>query len=211
MSFWIKTHPLVKLLFPKYIWDIPSPDKSVYLTFDDGPIPAITEFVLEQLKAYDAKATFFCIGENAVKNPQLLQKILANGHRIGNHTYNHLNGWKTSKADYIQNMVKCDAALHGISGKKPQLFRPPYGKIKLSQSAKIRKLGYRIIMWDVISFDFDQSVSPEKCLQNILQNISEGSIVVFHDSIKAFKNLEFALPKTLQYLKENGYKCEVIS
>lgn len=211
MSFWIKTHPLVKLLFPKYIWDIPSPDKSVYLTFDDGPIPAITEFVLEQLKAYDAKATFFCIGENAVKNPQLLQKILANGHKIGNHTYNHLNGWKTSKADYIQNMVKCDAALHEISGKKPQLFRPPYGKIKLSQSAKIRKLGYRIIMWDVISFDFDQSVSPEKCLQNILQNISEGSIVVFHDSIKAFKNLEFALPKTLQYLKENGYKCEVIS
>lgn len=210
MNFWIKTHPLLKTLFPKYIWSISSVEKKVWLTFDDGPIPEITEWVLEELKRYDFKATFFCIGDNIGKHPEILKKIKTSGHQVGNHTFNHLNGWKTTTEDYIQNVEKCADEIAKIGIDKSKLFRPPYGKIKPSQALLLRKSGYKIIMWDVLSADFDQKTTPEQCLKNVLSNVASGSIIVFHDSVKAFPNLKYALPKTLEFLSENGYQCEVL-
>lgn len=192
-----------------YVWDVPVADKTVFLTFDDGPVPEVTEWVLAQLKAYDAKATFFCIGNNVKQNPEIYTKIIALGHRVGNHTYNHVNGWKTDTVNYVENIKKCASEI-GIAPEKPLLFRPPYGKIKREQTRVLRNSGYRIVMWDVLSADFDQSITPEKCLQNVLENITSGSIIIFHDSVKAYKNLRYALPKTLEYLKINGYKTGLI-
>lgn len=202
--YWIKTNSLIKKIFPNYIWGIPNKKKAVYLTFDDGPTPEITNWTLQTLKKFDAKATFFCIGKNIEKYPEIFQKIIADGHSVGNHTFNHLNGWKTDTKDYLDNVLSCKL-------ETSNLFRPPYGKIKLAQSIKLRQLGYKIIMWDVLSADFDQSISPEKCLQNVISNVESGSIIVFHDSQKAFHNLEYALPRTLQFLKENGYTFETIN
>ncbi len=211
MSFWIKTHKIVKLLFPNYVWEIPTESKTVYLTFDDGPIPEVTEWVLEQLALYNYKATFFCIGDNVVKNPDVFWKLSDAGHSIGNHTFNHIKGWGAPTETYIENVEKCADTLQSHKEGTSKLFRPPYGKITLHQSRKLRKLGYKIIMWDIISFDFDRSVSKQKCLKNVIDNISPGSIIVFHDSIKAFDNLKYVLPKTLAYLKENGYDCAAIN
>lgn len=210
MSLWIKTNWLVKRIFPKYVWSIPNDEKKVYLTFDDGPTPEITEWVLEQLQNYNAKATFFCIGDNIQKYPEIFQKVLAENHSIGNHTFNHLKGWKTSTEDYIENVKLCQSKIKNQQSTITNLFRPPYGKIKLSQSKQLRKMGYKIIMWDVISFDFDQTISKEKCLENVLQNVENGSIIVFHDSKKAWQNLEYVLPKTLKDLYEKGFTCEKI-
>ena len=210
MSLWIKTNWLVKRIFPKYIWSIPNNEKKVFLTFDDGPTPEITEWVLAELRNYNAKATFFCIGDNIRKYPAIFQKVLAENHSIGNHTFNHLKGWKTPTEDYIENAKLCQSEIENQKSEIRNLFRPPYGKIKLSQARKLRKLGYKIIMWDVISFDFDQTLSKEKCLENVLQNIESGSIIVFHDSKKAWKNLEYVLPKTLKFLNEKGFTCEKI-
>lgn len=226
MSFWVKTNRFVKWLFPNYVWDIPNNERKVFITFDDGPTPEITEWVLEQLKEYHAKATFFCIGNNIEKHPKIFQKIIADGHSIGNHTYTHLNGWKTSTNDYVENTKKCTATITNIfpttdtqqpttskinpKTKNQQLFRPPYGKIKPSQSKILRKLGYKIILWDVISYDFDLKTTPENCLANVLKNITPGSIIVFHDSVKAEKNLKYVLPKTLEFLKVKGFVCSSI-
>lgn len=208
MKLWIKTHPLIKWLFPKYVWDFRTNEKVVWLTFDDGPIPEVTEWVLSQLEKHNAKATFFCIGDNVRKNPDVFQKVIASGHSIGNHTFNHLNGWKTETTDYIDNVELCSEAIAALS-KPPKIMRPPYGKINRKQARILRKAGYKIIMWDIVSADFDATVSPEACLQNVIKNVSPGSIIVFHDSVKAWKNLEYALPKTLGFLSENGYRCEV--
>ena len=210
MSLWIKTNRFVKTIFPKYVWDIPNHDKKVFLTFDDGPIPEVTEWTLAQLKKHNAKATFFCIGNNIEKHPEVFKKVIENGHAIGNHTFNHLKGWKTSLEDYIENTRLCHSQFT-IHHSSTNLFRPPYGKIKPSQSKALRKLGYKIIMWNIISMDFDQTISPEKCLDNVLKNIESGSIIVFHDSIKAWKNLEYVLPKTLEFLNEKGFVCEKIT
>lgn len=210
MSFWVKTNYLVKKIFPNYVWDIPNNDKKVFLTFDDGPTPEITEWTLEQLKKYDAKATFFCIGNNIEKHPEIFQKVIKEGHSIGNHTFGHLKGWKTSINDYVENVALCQSQIVNLKTQNTNLFRPPYGKIKPLQSKILRKQGYKIIMWDIISFDFDASVSKEKCLENILKNVQSGSIIVFHDSIKAEKNLKYALPKTLEFLKEKGFICAKI-
>ncbi len=210
MNFWVKTSRIVKLLFPKYIWDIPNLANKVYLTFDDGPTPEITEWVLEQLKLYNAKATFFCIGQNIEKYPKIFEGLISAGHAIGNHTFNHVKGWKTSNTLYIENMLLCESAISKRNSIKSNLFRPPYGKIKNTQAKALRQLGYKIIMWDVISMDFDQEISSEQCLSNVLDNIAEGSIVVFHDSIKAKEHLQFVLPKTLAYLKEKGFLCDAI-
>lgn len=230
-SFWIKTHWLVKKIFSNYVWDIPNNDRKVYLTFDDGPIPEVTEWVLSELKKHNAKATFFCIGDNVKKYPEVLNKVLSEGHSVGNHTFNHLNGWKTETNHYIENALLCeneflDCRLQFADGRfqnndtnlkpetlnpKPEtlnLFRPPYGKIKPAQSKILRERGYKIIMWDVISYDFDTTISKEECLENVLKNVKSGSIIVFHDSQKAFKNLEYALPRTLNFLKEKGFVCE---
>lgn len=213
MSLWVKTNRFVKTIFPNYIWDIPNNEKKIYLTFDDGPIPEITEWTLAQLKTHNAKATFFCIGDNIQKHPEIFKKVIENGHAIGNHTFNHLKGWETSLEDYIENTKKCSETMVNcqLNTEHCQLFRPPYGKIKPSQAKTLRKLGYKIIMWDIISMDFDQTISPEECLNNVLKNIESGSIIVFHDSVKAWKNLEYVLPKTLVFLNENGFVCEKIN
>jgi peptidoglycan/xylan/chitin deacetylase (PgdA/CDA1 family) len=208
MSFWVKTNRIIKWIFPNYNWNIPNDEQKVFLTFDDGPTPEITEWVLEQLKKYNAKATFFCIGNNIEKYPEIFQKTIAEGHAIGNHTFDHLNGWKTTTEDYIENVKLYETQNPKLVTRN--LFRPPYGKIKHSQSKILRKLGYKIIMWDVLSRDYDQSISATQCLENVLSNIETGSIIVFHDSVKAEHNLKYVLPKTLEFLKEKGFICDKI-
>ena len=204
---WIKTHWTIKKLFSNYVWDIPNTENKVYLTFDDGPTPEITQWTLNQLKNYNAKATFFCIGDNIRKYPDVLKEVLKEGHSIGNHTFNHLNGWKTNTQDYIENAKLFEKEYGKLSTENCQLFRPPYGKIKPSQSNILRKMGFKIIMWDVLSVDFDVTITPEKCLENVMQNVHSGSIIVFHDSVKAFANLEYVLPRTLEFLKQKGLVC----
>jgi peptidoglycan/xylan/chitin deacetylase (PgdA/CDA1 family) len=212
--YWIKTNSFIKKIFSNYIWDISNTENKIYLTFDDGPTPEITEWVLEELKTYQAKATFFCIGKNISNHKDIFWKIISEGHSIGNHTYNHLNGWKTSTEEYLNNIELCNFEIRNLKSEvlnlKPQLFRPPYGKIKKSQSKILRQLDYKIIMWDVLSADFDQTITPEKCLENVVRNVKSGSLIVFHDSIKAHKNLEYTLPRALQILKERGFKFETI-
>jgi peptidoglycan/xylan/chitin deacetylase (PgdA/CDA1 family) len=199
----IKTPWIIKRLFNSYTWRMPANERAVYLTFDDGPHPEITPWVLEELAKYNALATFFCIGKNVVQHPEIYDRILNEKHSVGNHTYNHNNGWKTTNDDYINDVRKASEIIHS------NLFRPPYGKIRKVQAKQITDiLGQRakIIMWDVLSADFDQSVSEKKCLQNIMENVSAGSIIVFHDSEKAFANLKYALPRTLEKLTEQGYE-----
>ena len=215
MSFyWIKTNALIKKIFPNYVWEVSNTENKIYLTFDDGPIPEITEWVLEELSKYNAKATFFCIGHNIEKHPEIFAKVINEGHSVGNHTFNHLNGWKTSNEEYIENVKLCESSISNLKSKichlKSKIFRPPYGKIKPWQSKKLRQLGYKIIMWDVLSADYDTTITPEKCLENVLKNVSSGSIIVFHDSIKAFPNLEYTLPKALKYWKEKGFVFDAI-
>lgn len=211
---WVKTPKIIKKIFSNYHWELSSRDNSVYITFDDGPIPEVTDWVLAQLKQYNAKATFFCIGDNIRKHPEVFQRIISSGHRIGNHTFNHLKGWQVSFPDYINNTIKCQQIIEeNISEEQKsqsKLFRPPYGKITPKQSRALRTKGYKIIMWDVLSLDYDAEISPEECLHNVLRNVKSGSIIVFHDSIKAFPRLEYALPRVLEFLSQNGYTLKTI-
>lgn len=182
------------------VWKISTKEKILYLTFDDGPHKTATPFVLDQLKKYNAKATFFCIGKNVASHPEIYQRILEEGHSTGNHTFNHLNGWKVNKKEYIDDI---ENAARFINSK---LFRPPYGKISLRVSKMLQKeMGYKIIMWHVLSGDFDESIKPEKCLNNVLNKAQRGSIIVFHDSSKACKSLKFALPVVLKNFTEKGF------
>ncbi|WP_298392915.1 polysaccharide deacetylase family protein [Flavobacterium sp.] len=207
---WVKTNQIIKKLFSNYVWDLPNNENKVYLTFDDGPTPEITEWTLNLLQQYNAKATFFCIGDNIRKYPEIFKKVIDDGHSIGNHTFNHLNGWKTSTNDYVENVKLCETEHAKVSTEHCSLFRPPYGKIKPWQSKQIRKIGYKIILWDVISYDFDSTISKEDCLENVLKNVNSGSIIVFHDSKKAFSNLEYVLPRTLEFLTKKGFVCDKI-
>ncbi|UGS21409.1 polysaccharide deacetylase family protein [Flavobacterium cyclinae] len=207
---WVKTNKVIKKIFNNLVWDIPNSENKIYLTFDDGPIPSVTEWVLDVLKSENIKATFFCIGDNIKKYPEIYKRILTEGHQIGNHTFNHLNGWKTKTNYYIENFKLCETEHSKLNPKHSFLFRPPYGKIKPSQSKEIRQLGYKIIMWDVLSYDFDQNISEEECLKNVISNTSQGSIIVFHDSLKAEKNLKYGLPKAIQILKNKGFTFDVI-
>lgn len=207
--YWVKTHRLIKKVFPNYVWDIPNDSKKVFLTFDDGPTPEITHWVLSQLKQHHAKATFFCIGNNIENHPEIFHKVLADGHAIGNHTFNHLNGWQQQNGKYLENIAACAESIKKrTSGTR--LFRPPYGKVKQSQAKMLKALGYKIVMWDILSADFDHHITPQQCLDNVIKNVQSGSVVIFHDSVKGFKNLEYVLPKTLEFLKENGYECVAI-
>lgn len=217
--YWIKTNRIIKMLFSNFIWDIPNKENKIYLTFDDGPTPEITNWVLNQLEQYNAKATFFCIGKNIAAHPEIFNRIIQKGHSTGNHTYNHLNGWKTTIDEYLENLKLCEVVISNqkseinseASELKSKIFRPPYGKIKSAQAKKLRQKGYKIIMWDVLSADFDPNISKEECLNNVLSNTVSGSIIVFHDSVKAFKNLEYVLPKVLRHLAENHFSFEVIT
>lgn len=209
----------VKYIYPELIWRGDAAQKKIYVTFDDGPIPEVTPWVLGELKKHNAKATFFCIGDNIEKNRAVLQQVIDSGHAIGNHTFNHLNGWKTHNNKYFDNIKKCDEILSnsGYQNSGTILFRPPYGKIKKSQIKKILALNanqtykYKIIMWDLLSYDFDTTLSPEKCLSNLINKTRNGSIVVFHDSLKAFPILKKVLPSYLDYLNKNKYEFGLLS
>ncbi len=206
MSFyWIKTNSLIKWIFSKYVWDIPNAENKIYLSFDDGPTPEITNWVLDQLQKHNATATFFCLGKNIEDEPQLFKKIIERKHAIGNHTYNHLNGWKTTTKEYLKNVKHC-AKTFSKFGLKTNLFRPPYGKMNTAQLDKLKRQGYKIIMWDVLSADFDTTISKEKCLKNVISNIKPGSIIIFHDSVKAFQNLKYTLPKVLEFIDQKNYQ-----
>ncbi len=211
--YWVKTHWLMRKIFSGFTWRFSSSEKIVYLTFDDGPTPEVTEWTLALLKKYNAKATFFCIGENIAQNPELFEKLQHEGHSIGNHTYNHLNGWHTSNEDYMNNIVLCENVMQDFkigNSLEEKLFRPPYGKLNRVQSKWLKEKGYKVIMWDILSADFDTTISPQKCAENVLKNIQSGSIIIFHDSVKASKNLKYALPQTLAYLKKNGFEMKAI-
>ncbi|HEY0668738.1 MAG TPA: polysaccharide deacetylase family protein [Sphingobacteriaceae bacterium] len=188
----------LKWLYPSLIWNKSRNEKAIYLTFDDGPIPVVTPFVLNTLKKFDATATFFCIGDNVKKHPDIYKQVLQDGHSVGNHTFNHLKGWKTGNADYLSNIEKCRELVDS------NLFRPPYGRGTRSQYS-ILNSQYSIVMWDVLSWDFHENLSPEKCLKKVIRNTRNGSVVVFHDSLKAYPRLEYALPLALQHWQEKGY------
>lgn len=209
--FWTKTPKTVKNLLRNFVWEIPNSNNIVYLTFDDGPITEVTEWVLDILKKEEIKATFFCIGDNIRKNLTIYQRILNEGHQTGNHTFNHLNGWKTKTIEYIENFKLCETEQLKLNTEHSLLFRPPYGKMTLSQSKKIQELGYKIVMWDVLSFDFKPTITAEKCKENVLNNTSAGSIIVFHDSLKAEKTLKKILPEVIQGLKNRGFQFDVLS
>jgi peptidoglycan/xylan/chitin deacetylase (PgdA/CDA1 family) len=199
--YFVKTPLLLKALYPNLIWDTGINTRCIYLTFDDGPIPIVTPFVLNILKQYNAKATFFCIGDNVRKHPGIFEEVKSDGHAIGNHTFNHLKGWKTEDETYLDNFLQADKLLN------TKLFRPPYGRIKRSQVKLLQnaKPGLKVIMWSVLSGDFDIDLKPEKCLQNVLKNVDNGSIVLFHDSLKAFPRLEYVLPKAMEQWSKEGF------
>lgn len=208
----VKTPLVVQKLFPNYTWEITSNTKEIYLTFDDGPTPEITNWVLNLLKQYQAKATFFCIGNNIEKHPEILQDIVNEGHAIGNHTHNHLKGWKTSVADYLGNVQLAKEVIDSkLKPRSTKLFRPPYGQITPKQGTELIKLGYKIIMWSVLSIDWDDFVSRKICLNNVVTKAETGSIVVFHDSVKASKNMQYALPKVLEHFSKEGYVFKSIT
>lgn len=201
--FWLR-----KLYPASLIWHMPRAENALYLTFDDGPIPEVTPWVLETLGRFNAKATFFCIGDNARKYPEIYQALLAEGHAVGNHTFNHLNGWNTPDARYLENIRKCHERVES------DLFRPPYGRIRRSQIRKLSQVGpdqKKIIMWDVLSGDFDVNLSPERCLGNVVKHAKNGSLIVFHDSLKAEKRLRYALPKALEFWQERNFQFKKLT
>ncbi len=208
VTYWVKTPQWLKKFFPeRMIWDMPADtEPAVYITFDDGPHPVATPFVLEQLEKYNAAATFFCVGNNVVRYPEVYAHILADGHRTGNHTHDHINGWKTTSSRYLKNIERADKYIHST------IFRPPYGRIKYSQIRKIRKRhpSWSIYMWDILSADFDKAITPEDCLQNVLANICPGSIIVFHDSDKAYERMKYALPEVLEYCQKQNWKMKAL-
>ena len=203
MNLFVKTPTIVPLVLKSCTWNKSRKDKNIYLTFDDGPIPEVTDFALDTLDSYKIKATFFCIGKNILANPAQFKRIQKAGHSIGNHTLNHANGWKTKTADYYIEVNECDKIVNS------KLFRPPYGKLKIPQLKFLSK-EYEIIMWDVLSYDWVKTVSPEEVFNNVNKNATNGSIVVFHDSIKAATNMMYALPKFIESKLEEGFAFKAL-
>jgi len=206
MKYFVKTPLWLQWFYPECVWRMKRSAKTIYLTFDDGPHPEITSFVLGELEKFNAKATFFCIGKNVAAYPATYQQIIEAGHAVGNHTHNHLNGWKTSHQQYIDNVLLAKGFINS------PLFRPPYGKAGKRQLSALSEQPFcmKPIMWTVLSGDFDAAVSEEKCLKNVIKNADEGAIIVFHDSEKAFKKLAYTLPKTLKYYSDKGYKFSAL-
>lgn len=199
----VKTPKLVQTLWPAYLWHIPTREKVLYLTFDDGPIPEVTPWVLDTLAACGAKATFFCVGENATRHPGIFRRVLAEGHTVGNHTHNHLNGWDTDTTAYLHNVRHCARVV------KSDLFRPPYGRLLPQQRAFLER-HFKIVLWDVLSGDFDPNLTAEQCLSNVLENARPGSIIVLHDSLKTLEKLRYVLPAVLEHFTAKGFRFEAI-
>lgn len=192
----------LQALYPQLTWHKNRRLPDLYLTFDDGPIPDVTEQILNILQTYQVKATFFCVGENAARYPEILERIKAQGHQTGNHTYHHLKGWKTPLKTYVDDVTRCHSHVPS------RLFRPPHGRGTRAQYRKLK--GYEIIMWDVLSGDFDPDLSPEKCLSHVLRHARNGSIIVFHDSLKAKERVLYALPRAIEYWKEKGFNFKTL-
>ena len=207
MFYLVKTPWWLKRIYSRLIWSIPAKERVLYLTFDDGPNPLATPFVLDELKKYDAAATFFCIGKNVEEYPNIYRRILMEGHRVGNHTHNHLNGWKTDDRKYLENIRSAARLIDS------NLFRPPYGRIGNLQSAMLRgePFNYKIIMWEVLSGDFDAELNGQQCMRNVVRHARRGSVVVFHDSEKAWNRLRVALPAVLEHFHKKGYHFEAIA
>lgn len=200
----IESPVILPVLFPGLTWKMPvNGEKEVFLSFDDGPTDELTPWILQVLDRHKIKATFFCVGENVKNHPDLYQQIIDEGHQVGNHTYHHLKGWNTSNKGYYEDIKKADDLIAS------PLFRPPHGRIKPSQIARVKK-EYRIVMWDVLTRDFDQSIEPWQCMENVKKFSQPGSIIVFHDSLKAEKNLRYTLPRAIKYLKGEGYLFRLI-
>lgn len=204
MNYFIKTPKLLHSVYRDAVWFLPNTEQQIYLTFDDGPVPEITTKCLDILKAYQVSATFFCVGENAQKCPDILKRINDEGHAIGNHSYHHLKGWKTENQAYFENVEQCNKIVES------NLFRPPYGKIKRSQ-LKILKTQYKVIMWDVLSADFDPKTSANQCIENVLKHTEAGSIIVMHDNEKCGLKMLEILPKTIEGLLDKGFRFSTIN
>jgi peptidoglycan/xylan/chitin deacetylase (PgdA/CDA1 family) len=205
------TPKLIKKYYRRFVWDkADSTNSSIYLTFDDGPIPGLTEYVLSELDVVSARATFFCVGNNIHKHPDIFSDLISRGHSFGNHTFNHLNGLKTKKKEYLENVKLCDREISksGFSRLR-KLFRPPYGMIKAGQAKELLP-DYDIIMWDVLSGDFDKGLNPDKCLEKTIKSTRPGSIVVFHDNYKAERTVKYVLPRYLNYFAEKGFTFEAL-
>jgi len=205
----INKHPNI---FKRLVWMFSNDNNLVYITFDDGPIPKVTPWVLDLLKSYNSKATFFCIGDNINKHPNIFKRLVAEGHSIGNHTYHHLKGWNTKTESYYKDIIKCEELISSelrIQNSE-LLFRPPYGKLTTRQSKILQKKGYKTIMWNVLSGDFDPQITKEKCLENVIKNIQPGSVIVFHDSLKSEDKLRYVLPKVLDFIRKNKWECAKI-
>jgi peptidoglycan/xylan/chitin deacetylase (PgdA/CDA1 family) len=192
-------------LYPSLVWRIPTAAKELFLTFDDGPVPGPTEFVLDELAKRNCRATFFCIGDNVRKHPQIFEKVVAAGHAVGNHTFNHLKGWSTARNAYAENIRMCDEAIRQVAPEvqRVSMFRPPYGRITRAQIDDLA--AYKIIMWDTLTMDYKRSLSPLNCLRESIRATRNGSIIVFHDSLKAERNMTYSLPRYLDYFLEQGY------
>ncbi|MFN3942169.1 MAG: polysaccharide deacetylase family protein [Flavobacterium sp.] len=197
-------------LFRKYLWNVSTNSKIIYLTFDDGPTPEVTSWVLHQLSLYQAKATFFCIGSRIQAYPELMVQLLEEGHLLANHTYEHVNGWKTTTNDYLNEVLKTQETILTFQENKTKYFRPPYGKITPKQTNALIKQGYQIVMWEILTYDFNSEFSVEKTLQKIYKYTQNGSIIVFHDSIKCKEKLYFMLPKVLKHFHEKGYQFDAL-
>jgi peptidoglycan/xylan/chitin deacetylase (PgdA/CDA1 family) len=200
----IQPRAFLKRIYPAAVWKINTTEKIIYLTFDDGPIPVITDWVLDELKKYDAKATFFCVGNNIQKHPAVFERIRSEGHLAANHTMTHCKGFKNSVKDYLEEVYQCEKIVGN------QLFRPPYGQLKRSQYKALKQRGYKIILWDVISYDYE-GISEQQCLKNVTQNTKEGSIVLFHDSVKAEKNLRYSLPLYLKHFASLRFQFKALA
>lgn len=201
-----KTPFAAQYIYPRLLWKVKTGDKVIYLTFDDGPIPGLTEWVLDTLNEFDAKATFFCVGENVEKNPLIFKRVVAEGHAVGNHTQHHMNGKKASMEEYLADTLACDEALKQQSA-TTGFFRPPYGRLTNLQRKQLLQQK-TIVMWDVLTQDYDQNLKPELILRKSISATSKGSIVVFHDNLKAEKNLKAVLPDYLKYFSNKGYRFE---
>lgn len=196
--------PFTSWIFPSLLWKVSTSSPDVYLTFDDGPHPSITDEVLATLEKYQAKATFFCVGDNVVKYPDVVARIRAQGHALGNHTQHHLNGWKTNNELYLQDVAQCASVL------PDKLFRPPYGRISRSQ-IKLLKPDYKIVMWSILTRDYDKNLQVEVALNRCTTAMKPGSILVMHDSEKAYKNLMFMLPRLLEFGVSNGFRFKALN